>query len=244
MNSKLVYSMLLMYAQHPVRKHNYRGLQSIAADLKISIATVKRCMGELRRVRLLDTKREGLGMPSTHTLNLIPRLKAQTDTTDSSKRAHGRLTSDTTVGSPVSPPYMGEDKGVDIEPPSSPPKGGGKKIRRTAGFAGIWDDVDEVIELFNELSGKNHWSGSDSRNTKHAKLIHRFLARHEKRDTRQKALTRAKAIIKEKHKQTTENGTHGGSRFNPDWFRITTLFWERNSEEYLQEAVKRWRQEN
>jgi len=66
--AKLVYSAMLSYAWEPRLRQCYAGQSTIAADIRVSVATVKRAMSALRRAGILSTRRRGLGKTSVHVL--------------------------------------------------------------------------------------------------------------------------------------------------------------------------------
>jgi hypothetical protein len=63
-NAKLVYALLLDYAWKDDKA--FPGQQTIADDLDISRATVKRVLIELRKYKLIDWKQQGLNMPNIY----------------------------------------------------------------------------------------------------------------------------------------------------------------------------------
>src|SRR3712207_5069074 len=62
--AKLVYSLLLDYAWF--NDYVFPGQQTIADDLDISLATVKRALTELRAYKLIDWKQQGLNKPNIY----------------------------------------------------------------------------------------------------------------------------------------------------------------------------------
>jgi len=231
-SDKMVYAALLSYAWDPARRSTFTGQQTIATDLGVDVATVKRSMSRLRKAGLLTSERRGLGRTSIHT------LKWQSAPTDGAERADRRGTSAPTVGAPA---RRHEEDAVEEDavsvPPNPPPTGGS----RSRGITN--EHVDEILAFGADLCGWTHRTGT-TRPRAISKSIRARLNEQVEDGNVGRAVNRAKAVIDEKHTQTSEQ-QNGGQRmrFDVQYLTATTLFRPSHFEQYLDEARQRARRQ-
>lgn len=222
-SDKLVYAALLSYAWNRTRRQTFAGQDTIAADIGVSVATVRRSMQALRKAGLLVSRRR-MGKRSLHTLQWCQDAMAVISDSDDGHRA-GEMT---VIAPTRSPEEDEQEEDEDL-------RGGGTVVHAEVVS---WQHVDEVIEHFNATKGSAHRTGP-GRDKATSEAIRARLRDEAKLDGIDMALRRAKAIIDEKARQTIEPGTWDGVVFAPGQFKLSVLFRAKHWAEYLEEARSR-----